>query len=109
MHYHSFRSSVAAAAADHGDVVNVDDDSDVTEAVCWSDSVCIHVHTRSSSLGISAVLGSGFLHRRSGANSAALSPTVRVNQRGSNALGSRHQCDIRQYTYVLSAFMNFAN
>jgi len=52
---------------------------DIAEAVCWSDSVCIHVYTRSPGLGITPVLGSGFLQRRSGGHTSALSSTVRVD------------------------------
>ena len=41
--------------------VNDDGADDIVEIIYRSDAVCVHVHTRSSSLGVTAVLGSCIL------------------------------------------------
>ena len=62
-----------------GTVAN-DDSGDIVEAVCWSDTVCVHVYTRSPSLGISTVLGSCVLQWCSGRTTSTLPAALRVIQ-----------------------------
>jgi len=52
----------------------------IVEAVCWSDTVCIYMHTRPPGLDITTVLGGGILQWRSGGNTSTLPPTLWVSQ-----------------------------
>ena len=56
----NIKLSVSAEMLISSHLLDVNDDGadDIVEIIYRSDAVCIHVHTRSSSLGITAVLGS---------------------------------------------------